>query len=276
MTATPTLLFARGPEVPTALRAAARPASPSGRGALDAACQSDGMTEEPAAPIVDYAERLEAWERRELPPQLAAQFGLAAELRVLMNELNLTTAPATVLDGLAEQVRALRAELAPHPRQPKLTFSEMAARLADGELAPGGAETFAHFDHSAFMGAANPIAPPMRLSMRDGQVIGAVRFGDLYEGPPGHVHGGFVAAILDEVLGAAQAATGRPGMTARLEVQYRAPTPLHTDLVATGRVERVDGRKIYAIGEVRQGERLTAMAEGLFVSVDFANLDPSG
>ena len=234
------------------------------------------MSDEQTPLTVNYAERLEAWERREVPPQLTAQFELAASLRALMNDLNLTTAPAPLLDALAAQVRALQAELAPHPRQPKLTFSEMAARMTAGELAPGGAETFAHFDHSAFMGAANPIAPPMKLSMTDGKVTGAVRFSDLYEGPPGHVHGGFVAAILDEVLGASQATTGRPGMTARLEVQYRAPTPLHTDLVAVGWVERVEGRKIFAKGEVRDGERVTAMAEGLFISFDFATLLPAG
>ncbi len=237
-----------------------------------------GMTERDAtsepAPMVNYAERLAAWERREVPPQLAAQFRVAAELRALMAELNLTTAPEALLDAMATRVRNLRSELSPHPRQPKLTFTEMAARLAAGDLAPGGAETFAHFDHSAFMGAANPIAPPMTLAMRDGRVTGAVRFTDLYEGPPGHVHGGFVAAILDEVLGASQASTGRPGMTARLEVQYKAPTPLHTDLVTTGWVERVEGRKIFAKGEVRDGDRVTATADGLFISFDFASLLP--
>jgi acyl-coenzyme A thioesterase PaaI-like protein len=227
-------------------------------------------------PVVNYAQRFEAWETREVPTQLAAQFRVASALRGLLGDLNLTTAPEQVLDELTEEIEALRARLAPHPRQPKLTFSDMAAHLASGELAPGGAETFAHFDHSAFMGAANPIAPPMRLTLRDGRVEGSVRFGDLYEGPPGHVHGGFVAAILDEVLGAAQAATDQPGMTARLEVQYRAPTPLHTDLTASGWVERVEGRKIFAAGEVWAGERVTATAAGLFVSVDFAKLVPPG
>ena len=63
-----------------------------------------------------------------------------------------------------------------------------------------------------------------------------------------------------------------PGMTARLEVTYRAPTPLHTDLVATGWVERVEGRKIFAVGEVRNGDQVTATAQGLFVSFDFTSL----
>ena len=232
------------------------------------------MHEGSAPPTVQYSERFEAWERRAVPPQLAAQFRLASQLRELINDLNLTTAPADVLDGLAKQITRLRAEVAPYPRQPKLTFTEMLARFAGGELAPGGAETFAHFDHSAFMGAANPLAPPMRLTLRSGQAEGAVRFGDVYEGPPGHVHGGFVAAILDEVLGAAQASTDQPGMTARLEVQYLAPTPLHTDLRAVGWIERVEGRKIFAVGEVRDGDRVTAKAQGLFLSVDFSRLLP--
>ena len=71
---------------------------------------SDPIHQEPAPLIVNYAERLAAWERREVPRQVAAQFGLAAELRALMNDLNLTTAPANVLDDLAEQVCA-RCEL---------------------------------------------------------------------------------------------------------------------------------------------------------------------
>jgi len=233
------------------------------------------MNDQPATPAINYAERFAAWERRELPEQLAAQFRLAAELRGLMHSLNLTTAPAEVLDALTGQVAALRDELGVHPRQPKLTMAEMVARMASGDLAPGGAETFAHFDHSAFMGAANPIAPPMQLSLRDGTVTGTVRFNDLYEGPPGHVHGGFVAAILDEVLGATQATTDRPGMTARLDVSYRSPTPLHTDLVTTGRVERVEGRKIFVVGEVRNGEQITAIAHGLFISFDFTQLLPA-
>ena len=232
------------------------------------------MTNQPTPPAINFAERFAAWERREVPPDLAAQFRLAAELRALLNALNRTTAPGPMLDALAEEVRDLRAMLAPHPRQPKLTMAEMIARLSADDMAPGGAETFAHFDHSPFMGAANPIAPPMKLSQHNATVVGTVRFGDLYEGPPGHVHGGFVAAILDEVLGAAQASTNSPGMTARLEVTYLAPTPLHADLVATGWVQRVDGRKIFAAGELRHGDAVMAKAEGLFVSIDFTRLLP--
>jgi acyl-CoA thioesterase FadM len=57
-------------------------------------------------------------------------------------------------------------------------------------------------------------------------------------------------------------------MTARLTVQYRNPTPLHTDLRFEGAVDRVEGRKIFASSQLYAGELLTAESEGLFISVD--------
>ena len=83
------------------------------------------------------------------------------------------------------------------------------------------------------------------------------------------MHGGFVAAALDELLGMAQSLSGKAGMTGTLTVRYRKPTPLHTDLTLTARVEKVEGRKIFTSGEVRAGDMLCAEAEGIFISVDF-------
>jgi acyl-coenzyme A thioesterase PaaI-like protein len=104
-------------------------------------------------------------------------------------------------------------------------------------------------------------------------IIGRVRFGTAYEGPPGFVHGGFVAAAFDDVLGLAQSLSNRAGMTGTLTVRYRRPTPLHTDLVFEGRLVSVDGRKILTEGVSRgpDGE-VTAEAEGLFVTVDFERM----
>jgi acyl-coenzyme A thioesterase PaaI-like protein len=82
------------------------------------------------------------------------------------------------------------------------------------------------------------------------------------------VHGGFVAAAFDEMLGFAQSLTGNPGMTGTLTVRYRAPTPLKAELGLEAWVERVEGRKIFARGTIRAGALLTAEAEGLFVSID--------
>ncbi len=63
-------------------------------------------------------------------------------------------------------------------------------------------------------------------------VIGHANFGVAYEGPPGYVHGGIIAAAFDEVLGMAQSLTGNPGMTGTLSIRYRRPDPcLLTELV---------------------------------------------
>src|SRR5690606_17353993 len=93
-------------------------------------------------------------------------------------------------------------------------------------------------------------------------------FGDAYEGPPGCVHGGYVAAAFDEVLGSAQSLGGRPGMTGRLTVHYRSPTPLRTELRFAGWVDRVEGRKTFTLGTLYAGDRLCAEAEGLFIAID--------
>lgn len=58
-------------------------------------------------------------------------------------------------------------------------------------------------------------------------------------------------------------------MTARLVVNYRSPTPLHEPLVFRCRVDRIEGRKIFTVGElvVERDGRLCAEAEALFVSM---------
>ena len=136
--------------------------------------------------------------------------------------------------------------------------------------------THAMLDRSPIIGLGNPVAPPLPFKEVDGEVEGTGTFGLQYEGPPGCVHGGFVAAAFDEVLGMAQSMTGRPGMTGTLTIKYRKPTPLHVPLLFKARVDRVEGRKIFAAGELYAGDTLCATAEGIFVSVDFDRMRALG
>ena len=139
---------------------------------------------------------------------------------------------------------------------------------AEGSLAHYQEHMF--IDHSPIVGPLNPLAPPLVISIDGTRVSGEVTFGAAYEGPPGCVHGGFVAASFDEVLGLAQGMSGRPGMTARLIVNYRSPSPLHEPLRFVGDIDHVDGRKIFTTGELRTvaDDRLCAEAEGLFISMN--------
>ncbi len=132
-------------------------------------------------------------------------------------------------------------------------------------------------DRSPMFGSMNPIAVPMDVSQEPISndhsitgtvVIGNIFFTELYEGPPGHVHGGFIAAAFDEVLGVAQSMSENPGMTGRLSISYRNPTPLFQQLTLRGYVRSVEGRKIFTYGTLHKGDTLCAEAEGLFISMN--------
>jgi acyl-coenzyme A thioesterase PaaI-like protein len=138
--------------------------------------------------------------------------------------------------------------------------------FAESSTAPS---TRVMLDRSPVIGLGNPVAPPLSFRAEDGKVVGTGSFGMQYEGPPGHVHGGFVAAALDELLGMAQTLSGKSGMTGTLTVRYRRPTPLYKQLTFTAWVDRIEGRKIFTSGTIHDAETLCAEAEGVFISVDF-------
>jgi acyl-coenzyme A thioesterase PaaI-like protein len=188
---------------------------------------------------------------------------LAKAMREVIDRLITSDAPEDELRAAADALERYAQRLATHPRR--------VVPLGFGETANAG-DVAAFFDYSPLIGRSNPLAPPIVLQV-DGKVVrGTVRFGRAYEGPPGHVHGGFVAAAFDEVLGFVQSTTGQPGMTGTLTIRYRKPTPLDTDLRFEASVQRVDGRKIFAEGRLYDGDALTAEAEGIFISVDLVKM----
>jgi acyl-coenzyme A thioesterase PaaI-like protein len=188
---------------------------------------------------------------------------LADAMRDVIEHLVATKAPADVIAGAAEALEAVAASLAGHPR----------GHLFEGfaESANAG-DPHAHFDHSPIIGKANPLAPPLELRTENDKVVGTATFGSAYEGPPGAVHGGYVAAAFDELLGMAQSLGGKPGMTGTLTVRYRRPHPLHTTIEFEAELVRVEGRKIFTAGRSYADGELRAEAEGIFISVDFSKI----
>jgi acyl-coenzyme A thioesterase PaaI-like protein len=120
-------------------------------------------------------------------------------------------------------------------------------------------------------GPGNPLAPPLTVHVSaEGEVRGTVTLGKPYEGPPGLVHGGFVATLLDHALARAARSAGHGGLTASLTVSYRRPVPLGVPLVLEGTLESVDGRRASArarlVAEDDPGTTL-AEAEALLVAL---------
>jgi acyl-coenzyme A thioesterase PaaI-like protein len=116
------------------------------------------------------------------------------------------------------------------------------------------------------IGVRNPSAPPLVIHHgSDGSVWTEFILGAAFEGPPGHVHGGVAAMILDHVLGATAHKPGRPAYTGTLTLRYHRPTPLQRPLRAEAWIESVDGVKTFAAGKVSDTEGTTVSAEGVFI-----------
>jgi acyl-coenzyme A thioesterase PaaI-like protein len=118
---------------------------------------------------------------------------------------------------------------------------------------------------SLLVGRAHPLSPEGTYTFADGVLEVTVTFGPAYEGPPGYVHGGVVALAFDELFGMCNVCNGQGGLTGRLSVRYRKPTPLGRALRMTAWQEHHEGRRMRVRGRIHADDVLTAEAEGLFV-----------
>ena len=89
---------------------------------------------------------------------------------------------------------------------------------------------------------------------RDDALVARVWFGPETEGPPGHAHGGAMAAVLDEVLGLAAWAAGHPIVVGNLNIDFRQLLPLLTVMQVDSEIVRVDGRKVMVHGRIVDAE----------------------
>ena len=147
-------------------------------------------------------------------------------------------------------------------------LDRLTARLGGPAANVPGYRPRTHGDYlprSPIVGEASPLSPRIDWESSDGEVIGRGRVGAAYEGPPGFVHGGWIACAFDEMLGIANIVAGHPGMTGRLTIHYRRPTPLFQPLRFRAWVDRTEGRRVMSRGEVWVDDVLTAEAEGVFI-----------
>lgn len=107
----------------------------------------------------------------------------------------------------------------------------------------------------------------------DGSLIARVWFGPGAEGPPGHVHGGAMAAVLDEAMGASAWLAGHAVLAASITIQFRAMLPLGSIVTVEAGVTNVDGRKVTTRGRMLGADGVTrAEGEGLFIELGVARI----
>jgi hypothetical protein len=182
---------------------------------------------------------------------------LAQSLRELTDVLVTSTPSIEDMNEISERLELQARQFAGAPR----LYGQMAFQ------ADGNHGRFGEVNHelNAVGGWSNPLAPGLNIWLEGERAHGVVNCGWAYEGPPGHIHGGYVAAILDQFLGMAQFLGGHPGMTGRLIVRYHRPSPLNTDLNLEAWLDKTEGRKTCMTGEIRNGTTVTATCEALFI-----------
>jgi hypothetical protein len=154
------------------------------------------------------------------------------------------------LDRLIAELRraeeALAARVSPDP----------APRV--GPAAAGDGRVY--LDHARDIGAFNPCFPLYDLVVDGDRATGSVSFPVAYEGPPGIVHGGFLAVFFDCAVQHHNCDVGVAGKTASLALRYRRPAPLLTPLTFT--IERAAaGDRIRSTGRLLAGDRVLCEAE---------------
>ena len=165
-------------------------------------------------------------------PQTVAAAGAIRRLGSLL--LSLEHAHPTV-DAIVAQISDWEHELSaavPPDSAPRISFDEFDE---DGSRR-------VYLDHATDIGAFNPCFPEYRFDHLDAETaFGQATFPLVYEGPPGLVHGGFLAVFFDCVIQHQNCLVGLSGKTRSLNVAFRRPTPVLTDLrfdITRSEVER--------------------------------------
>ena len=94
-------------------------------------------------------------------------------------------------------------------------------------------------------------------------------FDERHQGAPGLVHGGLVAAALDEACGLLATWYRFPTVTARIFVRYRRPVPINTELPVQAELTGERGRRLRVAAQVGDGDEVLAEARAAFLHVPF-------
>jgi len=122
-------------------------------------------------------------------------------------------------------------------------------------------------------GPENPVGLRLAFSVNRNEhpewaVVAQATISDRYEGPPGYLHGGVIATLLDEAMSKANRAQCVTAMTRQMAVEYLRPVPSGASIRIEGRVTRSEGRKHWTEARIVATDGVVlAQATGLFIAV---------
>ncbi|MEZ5343173.1 MAG: hotdog fold domain-containing protein [Acidimicrobiales bacterium] len=143
---------------------------------------------------------------------------------------------------------------------------DWAASRGNG-FVPDDGEYFANDLRRPFSGAGNPFSVPYDVQRKGHRIEAKVVLRPGFEGAPKRSHGGFVAAIFDDLAGYLLAQERRVAFTAWIRVDYKAPTPIGEPIVYRAWVDNLEERKLLAAGDcLDESGQLLATCKALFVT----------
>ena len=193
----------------------------------------------------------------------------AERLRRLGHALVAHSPPPAVLGRLVDAVDRLLPEVTAAPVRSD-PFDFVSRKDLPGgdrsDVRPSGPDTTL-FPYSVVSGSANPMSMGAVYSLDGNRVLARVVLGPAFEGAPGRAHGGILAAVMDETMGAVLPQAGTPAYTGTLNIRYLAPAPIGEELVFRAWIHQRSGRKltIHAFGQHQDTK--FAEAEAVFIAV---------
>ncbi|KAF0809357.1 hypothetical protein A167_01949 [Alcanivorax sp. S71-1-4] len=201
----------------------------------------------------------------EVPADFVARRRIAAAMQQLSERLIRAEASQADLEHWAGTLEQLAETVGTPERRDTRAANR---RMFSGAATAGDIFDMMDFDPAG--GLSNPISPPLTWIKETPEGVEAeVYLGMHYQGPPGRVHGGVIALLLDAVLSRAMHAALKIGVTGTLNVRYLNSTPIETTVRFTARLREMDGRKMFIEGGVFAGEEQTVQAEGIFFQPRF-------
>lgn len=200
------------------------------------------------------------------PPEATPEYVLRRRIGTALKEITermiRADMPENVLEEIAAQLESVSARSGEYKRRSQMRIYErLFARTATRQ------DVLDILDYEIFTGLSTPISPPMKLWLDGDLVRGRANLGLTFQGPPGRVHGGVIAAMLDVLMAKTQDISKTMGVTGTLNIRYIKGTPINTDIDMEARILRIDGRKLFCEGRFFVNGEQTVHAEGVWIAM---------
>ncbi len=205
-----------------------------------------------------------------LDADLAARTATANALRDLAHAFVNHNASIESIEAMGAWARSAAADYVTAPVRDRMALMRASREMAEREGGDQGIIVSARsgYEDRAVAGKANPTGVDIVPREYGDVIIVDVLFRKAFEGPPGRVHGGMVAAVFDDVTGYIIGRRNTPAFTGELTVRLVAPVPINTQLEFRTWLESEAGRKLFIHAEALADGKVVATCKAIYISVD--------